>query len=232
MKNFKIKFLKISIITCVLALGLLVACGSDDDKNTVSAKLSIINASPTTEAYFFKINGTNFSDNALQYSKSLPYKDLLATNYQLSINRDGSTQIITQSNIDLKSGQAYSVYLSDVSPQLSLVLLRDDLTATAGKARIRFVNMSPGTRKIDLAISGHTDKIVTSTAFKGFSPFINIEPAHEITFELRDSQTDSLLASLPSGALESQKFYTLWAKDDIITSPGTKKIALGMIVNK
>jgi len=231
MKNLKTK--AIGTVACIMALGLLTACGDDDSKKTdkQDAQLSVINASPGSDAYYFKVNGANVNDVPLAFSKSQPYKYLMPDNYEISVNKDGNSQVVTQTNLNLKSGEAFSVYLSDVLPKLNLVVIKDDLTVTHNKAKVRFVNMSSGNRKINLVISGQSQKLVNATAFKGFSLFNTITPAKEISFELRDSQTDSLLATLPNATIEAQKFYTLWGKD-IITSAGVKQVGLGIIVNK
>eukprot|EP01037_Dinobryon_pediforme_P000864 gene864-869_t len=147
-------------------------------------------------------------------------------------DKNGSNQAAAKSVFDLKPKTAYSIYITDIPSKVNLLLTEDDLSRPAtGKAKIRFINLSPDAGSLDLSILGDTTAIFTKTSFKSNTAFLQVNPSTAIGFAISDS-TKTSLATSPKYRLEQGKIYTVIAKGLKSAADTTTKLAVGMIRNK
>jgi hypothetical protein len=217
----------------LLSTVLLISSCSDDNHPEQPASLKVISGVTGDSQYLVKVNGTQLSDTALTYRKSLAYKSVVTGTAELVVTDQATGNVVSSSPLNLPPGTASSAYLiSDATSKVSVFTIRDDFSLpTASKARIRFVNVSPTAGPLDLTISGQSTPIFTGVTFKGATQFVDIDPAIAITFVITQTGKTEPLATLPSIPVARGTFKTLWAVNPQAISESST-VSLGMISNK
>jgi hypothetical protein len=102
-------------------------------------------------------------------------------------------------------------------------MVKDDLTAPAsGKARVRFVHLSPDAPAFNLAIAGKDTDLFTDKSFKGYTDFVDIDPAEKVTFNVKNKVNGAIAASIADVKIEANKIYTVWVKGLVAATDNTK----------
>ncbi|MGY4383416.1 hypothetical protein ACVWYN_000435 [Pedobacter sp. UYP24] len=206
------------IKTLITALALTATLGScmKDDNFTPQpvAGLSIINASPNTTKFDLYVDNAKASLPVdLSYTTKIDYLNLFPGTRQLSIRKKGEQTVIKAESFTLDATVGYSLFVAGQLENVSLLLLKDDLTLPAvGKARVRFVNLSPDAPALNLAIAGKETDLFTNKSFKEYSTFETIDAAEKLTFNLKNKETGATEATLADVKIESGKIYTIWVK--------------------
>ncbi|QPH40642.1 DUF4397 domain-containing protein [Pedobacter endophyticus] len=214
------------IFFSLLALTLTIsACKKDfNDDPIEAAGIGFVHASPGTGPLDFIVD--NQKGGTFTYTKDLGYYSAYPGTRLLGVAKKDSLKYLTNLNATLKPGIFYSVFVVDTLKSTKLLVVEDDLKAPeTDKAKVRFINLSPGSAAYDLGVTGTAAPLFTAKAFKEFTPFINIAPNDNYSFELKQSGT--VKVTLPAIKIEKGKIYTIWAKG--LTS-ATDSTALGLSV--
>ena len=132
----------------------------------------------------------------------------------------------------MKQGGFYSAFVVDTLKSTKIVLVEDDLKAPeADKAKVRFINLSPGSTSLDLAVEGNATALFTAKAFKEFTPFTSINPSESYTFQVKEAGSATVKATLPAVKIEKGKIYTIWAKG-LSSKTDSTKFGLSVMTNK
>jgi len=233
MKQKSTLILKSLFSASILAMA-FTACKKDKNPETPkNAKLSIIHASPGNPELSFYVNGQKANTStSLTYSTTIPYADIKPGSQVLSVTKKGASEVLAKSSFDLKSANNFSVYVAGTPTNTVLVFAQDDLSApAAGKAKVRFVNMSPNAGSLDFSVEGKTVALASNQDFKSVTGYSSIDPGNEVTFEIKQNGKTEVLTNLPKVKIEQGKIYTLWAKGIIASADATTKLGLGMIKN-
>ncbi|WP_316800690.1 DUF4397 domain-containing protein [Pedobacter frigidisoli] len=235
MKTTLKNFSKTTKIICALfAITLfLSACKKDwgdySDSVTV-AGIGFVHASPGTGALDFIVDNQKANSKDFTYTKDLGYFGAYPGTRLFGVTKKDSTKYLTTSSVALQSGIFYSAFVVDLLPAPKILIVQDDLTAPAtGKAKIRFINLSPDAPALDLAIDGTATALVTAKAYKEASTFVSIDPSAGYTFQIKEG--NSVTATLPSTKIEAGKIYTLWAKG-LKSATDSTKFGLAILTNK
>lgn len=221
----------------VLSVMLIISSCSDDDNHPGSeqqAKVKVINGIFDNPDYIVRVNGTALGSTALAYRKSTDYTTVPANNAELVVTEQSTSKVVLTSKLALADASTASVYLvpASASAAASTFVVQDDLGAVAAKkAKIRFVNVSPDAGSLDLLLNGQPVASSTGIAFKAASAFVEIDPVAGATFSLRQTGTDTIVASVPNVSVEEGQFTTLWAVGPKGVT-ASAQLALGVIVNK
>lgn len=201
----------------LLALSLtLMGCLKKLDDTTPQASisgLSIIHASPTIEKLDVYINQTKVNSSDFAYTNKIDYVNAYSGNRQIWISKKGASAILKSENFVLKPQTGYSLFVIEKLDNIGFLFLTDTLTnPPAGKAKIRFVNLSPDAGALNLAIEGISGDIVSDKLFKEYSTFKTINPADRVTFLIKNKTTGAIETTLSNIKIEQGKIYTLWTK--------------------
>lgn len=211
---------------------LISSCKKDHDNDHAPANLKLINGVTGSAEYKVNLDNTTFSDEVLAFSKSLPYKETNSGHHDLTITEVATGKVVSSTAINLSVASVSSVYAVEEAGVVSTVLINDDLSApAAGKAKIRFVNMSTDAGSLDIAVTGQSTALFSGVKFKGFTEFISVDPGTKLNFFVKNATNNSIV-SLDNVTLESGKVYTLWAKGKVAATTTIQPLALGLITNK
>ena len=208
----------------------LTSCLKDNNNYVVNqtALLMVVQASPDApaESVFLKPNQVNQS--AFNYGDHLGYFNAYTGNRQLQLFGYGSSTQIASDSIHLANNNAYSLFLANTYTKPDFVLLTDTINQpAAGKATIRFVNVSAGSANVDLV--ANATALVSNEPYKGASSFIPVSGGSQYNFQVRSSGTTAVLASLDSIQIKSGAVYTIWYHG---TATGTSpKLSADIIAN-
>lgn len=210
----------------------LAACSKREPTPPIEAAgIGFIHASPGTGALDFgvdgqKVNSFTYNTQSFGYYTAYPGTRLIGV-----VKKDSSTYL-TKESVDLKPATFYSIFVVDTLKSTKLLVLEDDLTAPAAdKAKIRFVNLSPGSQALDLAVSGADTALVKNKAFKEFSTFAPIAPNAAYSFDVKQAGTTTVKATLPAVKIEAGKIYTIWARG-LSSKTDSTAFGLSVITNK
>lgn len=221
------------IICALFALTLfLSACKKDwGNSDTITiAGIGFVHASPGTGALNFIVDNQKANNKEFNYTNDLGYFGIYPGTKLFGITKKDSLKYLSTANVSLQSGLFYSAFVIDVLPAPKILVVEDDLTAPAtGKAKIRFINLSPDATALDLAVEGTSTALVTAKAYKEASAFISIDPSASYNFQIKESNT--VTATLPATKIEAGKIYTLWAKG-LKSKTDSTKFGLSIITNK
>ncbi|MGY3053413.1 hypothetical protein ACVWYG_001613 [Pedobacter sp. UYEF25] len=205
----------------------LAACSKTEPNQPIEAAgIGFIHASPGTGALDFVID--NQKVNRFTYTQDFGYYTAYPGVRIVGVAKKDSTKYLTSANVTLKPGTFYSIFVVDTLKSTKLLALEDDLTAPAAdKAKIRFVNLSPGSTALDLNVADADTALVKNKAFKEYSSFATITPNVSYNFQVKQTGTTAVKATLTAVKIEAGKIYTIWAKG---LSSATDSTAFGLSI--
>ena len=103
----------------------------------------------------------------------------------------------------------------------SILIVADGVQAAVStqKTSIRFINLSPDAPALDLTIVGGTS-VTTNKGYKSFSTYAEFD-AKKYSFEIKDSTTGAVKATLTDLDLVAGRLYTIIARG--LVNPGTNE---------
>lgn len=197
----------------------LSSCLKNNDSNYVappSAGLSIFHASPGTQPFNVAIGNTIINNGynliEFEYSKALQYVGVTPGSRNVSLLKKNTKDTIRTGTFNLSNDKYYSLFVVDAAPNPNFLFIEDVITTPlAGKARVRFVNLSPDAGPLDLIANAGTDTLLfSSTAYKAASPFTDLSGTKPYKFEIKSGGTSK--ATLENIEIKSGGTYTIWAK--------------------
>ncbi len=212
-------------IIAMLALSVFFAsCLKKQDYTVVDISgLSIIHASPTTEKLDVYINNTRATPTDFAFGDKGDYLNAYSGNRKFDVTKKNVPLSLRTDMFMLAPTKGYSLFLIDKLENIKFLLLEDDLTKpTAGKAKIRFVNLSPDAEALNLAIEGKPTDLFTNKAFKEYSTFETIDAGNNLKFLIKNKTTGNTETTIADVNIEAGKIYTLYAKGLKATTDETK----------
>lgn len=231
--SFKYKAIAGAVAFAVLSLGFSSCSKLDRDYEPVQVSgLNIIHASPTTELLDVYVDNSQATYNIdFAFGDQIGYLSAYSGNRTFNVTKKNSLTSLKSFQYTLKPQIGYSLFVANTLENVEFIILEDDLAKpVAGKAKIRFVNLSPDAGALSLAVSGSTADLTPSKPFKEASDFVAIDPADAVTFELKNS-TGGTEATLADIKIEEGKIYTFFAKG-IKANTDDTKLAGDIFVHK
>jgi hypothetical protein len=214
---------KALLAATALSLG-LISCSKNDDYTPAQISgISIINASPTTEKLDVYIDNNRASIADFSFGTKMDYLNAYSGNRKFDVAKTGTTTSLKSETFRLDPQEGYSLFVINKLENVGFLFLKDDFTQpAAGKARIRFVNLSPDAEALNLAIAGSATDLFTNKAFKEASTFESIDAAEKVTFNIKNKTTGANEVVLADVKIEAGKVYTVYAKGLKATADATK----------
>src|SRR5690606_12185853 len=117
---------------------------------------------------------------------------------------------VYDTEIKLFQGKYYSLFIGGKSGSLTSVLTEDDMTIPPqGKAKIRFVNLSPDSGALDFKMNNE-NTIASNKKFKEYTSFHEIGVGN-YTAKIESHEGDAIEIPVEL-KVEDGKIYTVWAR--------------------
>src|SRR5690606_28813520 len=139
-------------------------------------------------------------------------------------------RVLHQTTLHLQSGKYYSVFIAGKKESLSSLVLEDNLNRpTVGKAKIRFLHLSPDAPALDFDLSADSS-LASNVDFKGSTDFIEVDAG---TYSSRiTSHTGELVNLEQEIVLDPNKTYTLWVKGLLNTDNEAEELGYKLMVHE
>lgn len=209
----KLDLKRTGLIGVILFSGLFLnSCLGDDGEDYIqdAGYVAFINASPDSENLKFYSNGNNINPNGIDYSQFLNYSAFGVGNHNLSV-KSGSNEDLDTLSLNVGQNQWYSIYAVNSVENLELVAYSDSfITPAAGKASIKFIQLSPDLPQIQVAIEGNENNL-GNFLFKQASPFTEVnETLHKDLYLIDAVTTDTIFTK--EVEFISGKTYAVFSK--------------------
>jgi len=198
---------------CLISIA-LSSCLKDNNNtyyNPPVALVAVVQASPDEPNLDFFLESTKVNQNPITYNSGVDYFKANAGKRTLNFYATGTTTKAYSDTATFQANYIYSVFLANKATSTELVILRDSISQPSGSnASIRFVNLSPDAPAVDFAVKGASSVITAKKSYKGFSSFVPIAGNASYTFQVLQTGTSNVLASMPAVTLQAGSVYTFW----------------------
>jgi hypothetical protein len=213
---------------------LLTSCLKTDNSNNytpvTTALLSFVQASPDQPPLDFYIGNGKVNPTPLNYGNSLSYFTVPSGQIPVNFLTNATGSGIVSGTVNLNQNAAYSLFLANKTTSPEIVLLTDTITMpTVGNASIRFINLSPDSQPVSLAVQGNTQPLTTAEPYKGYTSFFAIKGKTPYTLEVLQGTT--VLATLPNVTFLTGGVYTVWFNGLVASTNSTDKLGIGIFTN-
>lgn len=213
----------------------LSACLKDDGGVNQISAVRALNAVPGSPKLDIGLDGNklNYDQNTgrnedFAYLDTLPYKNAWPGNRLVRVfdPEDGpSAPPVVQGTVGFTPGKFYSLYVVG-HEAIELMATEDDLSApAAGKAKLRFIHLSPDAPALDFGIAGEETLLATNKAFKSIEGFFAVDADEAHTFRITDHGSDDVLHAFeftPKAGL----IYTVWVRG-LLEHEGSETLDFG-----
>lgn len=223
----KFKNFSFAILVTGFALSLMSVFNGCDE-NTVTpptssmSRTTITHASPNAPNVDILV-GDNVIATNVAYPSSLPYTELNTGSNRIRIRATGTSNYVVDDTLFFEENKSYSVFAIDSVSKISTLFLTDNLTVPGNTySNVRFVNLSPNSPSLDVAITGKS-VVFPFYSFKESSTFRPVN-ADTVTLEVRLAGSPTPIYTLNNVIFENGKIYTIYARGFI----GNSAIPLGV----
>ncbi|MFC3198699.1 DUF4397 domain-containing protein [Parapedobacter deserti] len=221
MRRFESKRIGRLFLGLVLSVATFSACLKDEAEVDQISAVRALNAVPGSGQFDIGLdqNQLNFDRHAMKaedfaYGDTLPYKNAWPGNRWVRVFETGSgasTQPVVQGTVQFLPGRFYSLYVVG-HEELEVMITEDDLSAPEeGKAKIRFVHLSPDAPALDFGIAGEEAFIASNKAFKGVEDFSSIDAGETYRFNILEHRNGNVIHTFEFAPSKGM-IYTIWAK--------------------
>jgi hypothetical protein len=174
------------------------------------ALVAFVQASPDEPQLDFYLNNNMINIYPINYADHFDYFRAYTGSRVANFFDHSNMNKILSANIQLNANTNYSLFLANKPSQPEVVMLTDTINQpAAGNASIRFVNLSPDAPAVDLSVTSGS-VLVANKAYKGFSSFIPVKGNTTYNFQVLQTGTNTVLATLPNISLNAGSVYTVW----------------------
>jgi hypothetical protein len=236
MKNHK--NISKNLLTKIGAAGLiclmLSSCLKKDTAppyNPPVALLAVIQGSPDEPPLNFFLNNDRVNLNPFNYGDNFDYFKVFAGKRTVNFYNAETMGTVFTDTVTFNQNTAYSLFLANTPAKPEMVLLTDSLSRPAsGMGAVRFVNLSPDSPPVTLAIHGGA-VLAGHVAYKGYTTFMPLQGKKGYTFEIRQGTTSTVLATLANVNLTDGYLYTIWFHGLTASTNSGDKLAADIITN-
>ena len=212
----------------------MVGCNLPNDsavQPTPVSYVSLYNASPDAPNLNIQVDGRQLSYNRFAYGDHTGYLPFYTGDRNLKIGPFGSSNIVVDTTVKLVDKKVYSIFIVDEYTKASvLVLLDSSSVPDAGKAKIRFVNVSPDAGSVQLKVKDATGQLIASKLFKQASDYIQVD-AKNYDFQVTSEGNSAINLLVPVNMSEGQ-FYTILVRGyQTPPSGNTNVLSAEVVVN-
>lgn len=204
-----------ALVTLLALSSVFFSCSkiNDDYQPVEVSGLNIIQASPTLELLDVFVDGQRANGSEFEFGTKIGYLSAYSGSRTFNVTRRGSLTSLKSLQYTLKPKLGYSLFLVNALANVDYLMLEDNLEKpAAGKAKVRFINLSPDAGNLNLNVNGAATDVVTNKAFKESSDFIVIDAADNVTFNIKNTSDNAVATSLSPFKVEDGKIYTIYAK--------------------
>lgn len=203
---------------------------STPQNNTPIAWVALYHGSPDGPNLDIEVGGDQLNSAPFTYATYTGYGAYYVGDRTFGFGPYSSNSIDLEDTYTLEKDKLYSIFIAGEYEDAELIFLNDDTTVPpVGKTKIRVINLSPDAGDIDLKITDAASNLVSDLSFKENTEYIEIEDG-VIDFEIRASDDDELIVSIPDADLREQLTYTIVLRGYITPPTGNTNTKAAQIL--
>jgi len=175
-----------------------ISSPADSTKSRGHSLVRIVNAARTGDVSVQLSQQPLF--DAVKPATVTDYREISNNLADFTVRAAGNPEGLTIAEKEriLLDGNRYTIFLiaEDVSKS-TLRVVKDEVIADSGKARVRVVHAAPGAPEFDISIAGATDKLFADVSFKSEAGYKDLDPA-VVTLQFRAKGKPTVLLSIPN----------------------------------
>lgn len=138
----------------------------DSEPDPIVSYVNIYQASPNAPELKINLDDKTIVPS-FNYTNHTGYLRFIPGKRKLAFGPAGASNIVADTSMTFEGDKAYSVYFVDVYDDADLLVLNVNIEKPAdGKARIRFLNLSPDAPELSLAEEGGVTDFFAGQSFK------------------------------------------------------------------
>ncbi len=205
--------------------------GSDAEPLPPVSYVSLYQASPNSPDLNIILDD-KLINNEFKYTDHTGYLRFVTGERTLEFGPAGASNIVADTTLKFEEGKAYSIFVVDTYQNADILVLNDDTDAPAsGKAKVRFLNLSPDSPELNLQEVEMSSPLFTGLEFKEPSEFVEVD-ARKYNFAVKTTSGENVVLSLPNAVLLDGWSYTVLVRG-FKTPPGgsTSVLSAELIVD-
>jgi hypothetical protein len=214
--------------TGLLAISLLSSCKKDDPydfEETIGANVNLINASPGSGTVYLYADDIVRTKTGVSYGQASGYNPTFLGDQDVLI-KSATETTLASAHVQFDANESYTFFLVPESNGTGMINIKDDAIPSAtGKAKVRFVNASPGAN-VTAALAGISLTASGAQGFKYVGDVYEI-PAGQNTLTIRAGNATATVVR----AWESGKSYTVYT-NGVLGATGANAFKADVFVNK
>lgn len=193
---------------------LLTSCLDDDTANNIQdipvSYVALYNASPNAPGLTVTADSRAVNNQPLTYADNTGYLRFFTGKRTLAFGPFGANNIVLDTVVTLVDNRTYSLFVVNNFEHPEVLILADTSAAApaAGKAMIRFANLSPDASPLALKVKDAEGNLTDGKAFKNATPFAEID-AKTYNFQTTSTEGNTPSLDLPNVALTEGRYYTI-----------------------
>ncbi len=223
--------MKKAFILLILLSVSLTSCLKESGRDTGSivSALTVVHASPNAPELEFvldnqRVQTFTYAERNIDY-----FAAFSGVRIAKIFEANRFNNVLHQITLKLQSGKYYSVFVAGKKDSLSSLVLEDNLIRpSAGKAKIRFVHLSPDAPALDFDLSTE-QSLASNLSFKGSTDFHEVDAGTYATSIT--SHSGDLVHLEQEITLEAHKTYTFWVKGLLYTDQETEELGYKLMVH-
>jgi hypothetical protein len=220
----------LSVVVLVL---LLTSCLDDDDDQATNplpvAYVSIYHESP--DAPLLDISVDDRPVNRLEFTDYTGYLNFYTGDRNFKINSFNATNTLVDTTMNFVDGGFYSLFIVNNLTNVETLAVRDSsATPGSGKAKVRFINLSPDAPALDVIYGDSASALFAGQVFKTSSDFVEVD-ANASSFAIKIAGGNDELVSVSDINIREGAFYTIITRG-FVTPPSGNNNALSIEVVK
>ena len=184
-----------------------ISCKDDkDDEPKAMASLTVVNTVEGSAAQDFYVNDSKKISN-LTYGSSSKITITSGTSFGVFKN-SSATAVNASSNFTLGADSKQTMFLiKNLDGSFGVDAYSDDNTTTSGKARVRFINLSPILSGVVNVTTSTGTSLASALAYRGASTYQTIDANTNLNVNMVGSLETTTIAG---SEFQAGKTYTVW----------------------
>lgn len=161
----------------------------------------------------------------ISYQEVTAYIRVPSGRYRIDIFPAGSTTNPIKSEvIRVEAGNTYTLAATGIAEELQLVAIHDQLSMTPGRAKVRFLHLSPDAPAVDVGVKGG-ETLFRDVSFQEATEYVTVHPGGQVV-QVRPAGQETVVLEVPGVTFEPNKTYTVVATGFLEGKPSLEAILL------
>lgn len=230
MNNKPIHFIsRFRVLFFSVALMVLLASCMDNDEEFVSqpvevAYVSIYHAAPDAPEFDIIVDGRVINQNPFDYTSYSGYLNFYTGNRAIRFNSANANSALIDTTFNFEDGKAYSLFAINRLPDVEALLVIDSAASpAAGKAMVRFVNLSPDASAFEVAVPESDAPLFSGKVFKEATQYQEID-AKKYDFQIRNAGASGSVVAAEDVEILPGRYYTIITRGFVNPPQGNSNI--------